>query len=307
MVGAGSSVTIAAVRGRELLDSRGNPTVEAEVRLSNGVVVTAAVPSGASTGTHEAWELRDGNPQRFSGKGVLNAVANVDHVIGPSLIGKSPLDQKSIDWRLIELDGTPDKSNLGANAVLAVSMAVAKAAAYAQDGASGTSLWRYLSGQDTVSLPVPIFNILNGGRHASNSTDIQEFMVVPLGLATFSGALRAGSEIYHALRALLRDAGHNLNVGDEGGFAPTLPSNRDALELVVRAVEAAGYTPGGDVFLALESPVLFKSFFAVPEGSLGQSLQAHGESHPGLARLQDIPIDLGLPAMKVPVKAVPPV
>lgn len=247
-------MTIASVRGRETLDSRGNPTVEAEVGLSNGVRVHATVPSGASTGSHEAWELRDGDSARYRGRGVLKAVANVDHMIGPSLVGRSPLDQRGIDWRLIELDGTPDKSNLGANAVLAVSMAVAKAAAsiYRNRDTAGVPLWRYLSGQDPVSLPVPMFNILNGGQHASNSTDIQEFMVVPLGLGSFSEALRAGSEIYHALRVLLQDGGHNLNVGDEGGFAPSLPSNRDALELVLRAVETAGYAPGRDVFLALD-------------------------------------------------------
>ena len=252
MVNPTAGVTITSVLGREILDSRGNPTVEAEVILSNGVRAHAAVPSGASTGSYEAWELRDGNPQRYRGNGVLNAVANVTQLIGPSLVGRSPLEQKEIDWRLIELDGTPDKSNLGANAVLAVSMAVAKAAALSRGGAAGTSLWRYLAGQGTVSLPVPMFNILNGGRHASNSTDIQEFMVVPHGLSSFSEALRAGAEIYHALRDLLREAGHNLNVGDEGGFAPTLSSNREALELVLRAVETAGYTPGSDVSLALD-------------------------------------------------------
>ena len=252
MVGRDSGATIASVRGREILDSRGNPTVEAEVTLSNGVQVHAAVPSGASTGSHEALELRDRDPDRYRGNGVLKAVANVDHMLGPSLVGRSPTDQAGIDLRLIEIDGTPDKSNLGVNAILAVSMAVAKAGAAVQNGGKGVSFWRYLAAEGEVSLPVPMFNILNGGAHASNSTDIQEFMVAPVGVASFSEALRAGSDIYHALRGLLREGGHNLNVGDEGGFAPTLPSNRDALELVLRAVETAGYVPGKDVYLALD-------------------------------------------------------
>ena len=242
------------VRGREVLDSRGNPTVEAEVCLSNGVCASAAVPSGASTGTYEALELRDGDPRRYQGAGVLRAVDNVERIIGPSLVGYSPLDQQAIDEKLNSLDGTPDKSNLGANAILGVSMAVAKAAAFAGDQRSnaGSSLWRHLAQSNTVTLPVPMFNILNGGRHASDSVDIQEFMVVPVGSTTFTKALQAGSEIYHKLRILLRDAGHNLNVGDEGGFAPALASNRDAMELLVKAVESAGYTPGRDVYLALD-------------------------------------------------------
>ncbi len=242
-------VTIASVTGREAIDSRGNPTVEAEVRLSDGSAAVALVPSGASTGSHEALELRDRNPARFNGGGVLQAVANVNRTIGPWLAGRSPLNQAAIDQGLIELDGTHDKSNLGANAILAASLAVARAAAVSQ---SEGSLWRYLSTGGRVSLPVPMFNILNGGRHASNSADIQEFMVLPVGVATFSDALRAGVEIYQALRALLRANNHNLNVGDEGGFAPSLPSNRDALELVLRAVEMAGYTPGKDVYLGLD-------------------------------------------------------
>ena len=242
-------VTIAKILGREALDSRGNPTVEAEVCLSNGTRFHAAVPSGASTGSYEALELRDKDPGRYHGNGVLQAIANVEEVIGPSLAGRSPRDQSNIDTLLIELDGTLDKSNLGANAVLAVSMAVARAGASLNDGGS---LWRYLSQGETVSLPVPMFNILNGGRHATNSADIQEFMVLPVGAANFSQALRAGSEIYHELRNSLRAAGHNLNVGDEGGFAPSLPSNRDAIEVVLRAVEAAGYGPGRDVYLALD-------------------------------------------------------
>jgi enolase len=243
-----AGVTIAAIRAREILDSRGNPTVEAEVRLSNGVRAHAAAPSGASTGSHEALELRDQDPQRYHGRGVLQAVANVANVIGPALISLNPLDQGAIDQRLIALDGSPDKGNLGANAVLAVSLAVARAAA----GVTEIPLWQYLAQDRGVSLPVPMFNILNGGRHASNSADIQEFMVVPVGVSTYSEALRAGSEIYHQLRSLLGAGGHNLNVGDEGGFAPSLPSNRDALEMVLRAVEAAGYAPGKEVYLALD-------------------------------------------------------
>mgnify|MGYP001251848115 FL=1 len=188
-----TQVTIAGVLGRETLDSRGNPTVEAEICLSNGVRVHAAVPSGASTGSHEAMELRDGDGARYHGRGVLKAVANVNDVIGPSLAGRSPLDQAAIDGSLIDLDGTGDKSNLGANAILAVSMAAAKAGASLQG--AGASLWSYLSRGGTVSLPVPMFNILNGGQHASNSSDIQEFMVVPVGAANFTEALRAGSEI----------------------------------------------------------------------------------------------------------------
>jgi enolase len=245
-----SSATIASVKGREVLDSRGNPTVEAEVRLSNGVCAHALVPSGASTGTYEALELRDKDPQRFKGSGVLKAVANVDNVIGPALVGMSPVDQAAIDQKLIDLDGTPDKSNLGANAVLAVSMATARAAA-SVDSQQG-ALWRHLSQGRPVSLPVPMLNILNGGRHASNSADIQEFMVLPAGVDTFSQALRAGAEIYQSLEGLLREQEQNLNVGDEGGFAPSLPSNRDAIEIVVKAVEAAGYRPGQDVYLGLD-------------------------------------------------------
>ena len=243
-------VSIISVLGRETLDSRGNPTVEAEIGLSDGARFHASVPSGASTGSYEALELRDQDPQRYHGKGVLRAVANVNNVVGPCLIGRYLEDQCSFDGDLIALDGTLDKSNLGANAILAVSMALAKAMASLAD--PDAFLWRYLSKGGTVNLPVPMFNILNGGRHASNSADIQEFMVVPVGVATFSDALRAGAEIYHQLRKTLQNAGHNLNVGDEGGFAPSLPSNRDAIELVLRSVEEAGYAPGRDVYLALD-------------------------------------------------------
>ena len=241
-------VHIESVVGREVLDSRGNPTVEAEVRLSNGVTGRALVPSGASTGSHEAVELRDGDPARFGGNGVQQAVANVNGVLGGYLARRSPFFQEALDQFMIGLDHTDNKGELGANAILAVSMAVAHAAASAQE----KSLWRYVSEDGRVSLPVPMFNILNGGRHASNSADIQEFMVLPVGVATFTDALRAGAEIYQSLRFLLRAGGHGLNVGDEGGFAPSLSSNKDALDLVLLAVENAGYTPGSEVFLGLD-------------------------------------------------------
>ena len=250
MSSASNGVTIARVQGREVLDSRGNPTVEAEIVLSTGLAAQAIVPSGASTGSYEALELRDGDSTRYGGKGVLKAVANINETIGPWLIGRSPMDQAAIDAGLNELDGTGDKRNLGANAVLAVSLAVARAAAgvASQNG----SIWRHLASGGQVSLPVPMFNILNGGKHASNSVDIQEFMVMPVGVKAFSDALRAGAEIYQSLKTLLDDGGHNTTVGDEGGFAPSLPSNRDALEIVLKAVERAGYTPGKDVHIALD-------------------------------------------------------
>ena len=250
MSSVSNGVTITEVRGREVLDSRGNPTVEAQIVLSTGLAVHAIVPSGASTGSHEALELRDGDPSRYGGKGVLKAVANVNDTIGPWLTGRSPMDQEAIDDGLNQLDGSGDKRNLGANAILAVSLAVARAAAgvASQNG----SIWSYLAAGGPVSLPVPMFNILNGGKHASNSADIQEFMVMPVGVGSFSDALRAGAEIYQALKTLLDAGGHNTNVGDEGGFAPSLPSNRDALEMVLKAVEKAGYTPGKDVYIALD-------------------------------------------------------
>ena len=256
MTSSDANAVIAEIRGREVLDSRGNPTVEAEVRLSNGARAHAAVPSGASTGSYEALELRDGDAGRFGGAGVRQAVGNVNNVIAPTLAGRSPFDQAAIDQAMLDKDGTADKSNLGANAILAVSMATARAAALAHPEAGG-ELWRYLAligdrESGPVSLPAPMFNILNGGRHASNSADIQEFMVSPAGLPTFSDALRAGAEIYQALKSLLRAGGHNLNVGDEGGFAPSLPSNRDAIEVVLRAIETAGYAPGREVFLTLD-------------------------------------------------------
>ena len=244
-----ADVTIASVVGREALDSRGNPTVEAKVTLSDGSVGLSLVPSGASTGSYEALELRDGDPARFGGAGTLTAVSNVNDRIAPALAGASPFNQSGLDRRLKDLDGTADKSGLGANAMLAVSMAAARAAA---NSSAGGSLWRHLTDAAPVSLPVPLLNILNGGRHASNSADVQEFMVAPSGFDRFSDALRAGVEIYQALKSILRSGGHNLNVGDEGGFAPTLPSNRDAIEVVLRAIETAGYTPGQQVYIALD-------------------------------------------------------
>ena len=239
---------IKGIQAREILDSRGNPTIEVDVTLNDGSLGRAAVPSGASTGAHEAVEMRDGDKSRFGGKGVLKAVTNVNKTIAQAVVGMSVLDQRVIDSALIALDGTPNKGSLGANAILGVSLAAAHAAASSR----GLPLYRYLCPNSPTLLPVPMFNILNGGAHASDSTDIQEFMVAPVGVSTFAEALRAGSDIYHALRGLLREGGHNLNVGDEGGFAPTLPSNKDALELVLKAVETAGYIPGRDVYLALD-------------------------------------------------------
>ncbi len=243
-----SGIVIESVLGREVLDSRGNPTVEAEVRLSNGMIGRALVPSGASTGSHEAVELRDRDASRYNGNGVLQAVSNINTVLGGYLTRRSPFFQESLDQFMVGLDHTDNKGELGANAILAVSLAVAHAAAAARE----VSLWRHVADGGPVTLPVPMFNILNGGRHASDSADIQEFMVLPVGVETFSDALRAGAEIYQSLRFLLRAGGHSLNVGDEGGFAPSLSSNKDALELVLMAVEKAGYSPGREVFLGLD-------------------------------------------------------
>jgi enolase len=240
--------TITHVHAREILDSRGNPTVEVEVRLDDGSVGLAAVPSGASTGAHEAVELRDGDPARYGGKGVQRAVANVNGEIAAAVRGLRATDQAALDARLIALDGTPNKSRLGANAILGVSLAVARAAAVSV----GLPLYRYLGGPNAVTLPVPMYNILNGGKHAADSTDFQEFMVMPVGAPSFREALRAGAEIYHALKDILHRRGLATGVGDEGGFAPSLPGNRDAVEVVLEAVQAAGYRPGEDVLLALD-------------------------------------------------------
>ncbi|MFP5343119.1 MAG: phosphopyruvate hydratase [Candidatus Limnocylindria bacterium] len=240
--------TIDLIDAREILDSRGNPTVEVDVVLADGSVGRAAVPSGASTGAHEAVELRDGDRARYGGKGVLKAVSNVVERIGPELLGMDAADQAGIDDLLIDLDGTPNKGELGANAILGVSLACAHAAAAAYD----LPLYRYLGGVAARTLPVPMFNILNGGKHAQDSTDFQEFMVMPVGSATFSDALRAGAEIFGALRTILHDEGHATGQGDEGGFAPSLPSNQAAVEVILRAIEQAGYRPGEDVAIALD-------------------------------------------------------
>jgi enolase len=239
---------IAEVRAREVLDSRGNPTVEAEVLLAGGAFGRAAVPSGASTGALEAIELRDGGG-RYGGKGVQRAVGHVNQRIAPALLGRDATDQEGIDQVMCDLDGTPNKAALGANAILAVSLAVARAAA----ASSGMPLFRYLGGPSGRVLPVPMFNVLNGGVHAANAVDIQEFMVVPAGLPTFSEALRAGVEVYHSLKKVLAARHLSTNVGDEGGFAPDLAHNRDALEVLVEAVQAAGYQPGGDVVFAIDA------------------------------------------------------
>ena len=239
---------IADIRAREILDSRGSPTVEAEARLTDGSVGVAAVPSGASVGTHEALELRDNDPHRFGGRGVLKAVDNIHNRIVPALRGRSPFSQSNVDGLMLELDGTPNKAKLGANAMLAASLAVAHAAAVSK----GVPLYRYLALSEKLTLPVPMFNILNGGAHASDSIDIQEIMVVPAGAPSFREAVRAGVEVYQALKAIISRRGLSTQVGDEGGFAPQLPSNRAALELVALAIERAGYALGDDCFLALD-------------------------------------------------------
>ncbi|MBB4016177.1 enolase [Chelatococcus caeni] len=249
---------------REILDSRGNPTVEVDVILEDGSMGRAAVPSGASTGAHEAVELRDGDKGRYGGKGVLKAVAAVNRDIFDAIGGMDAEDQVKIDETMIALDGTPNKAKLGANAILGVSLAVAKAAAEA----AGLPLYRYVGGTSARILPVPMMNIVNGGAHADNPIDFQEFMVMPVGAPTFADAVRTGSEIFHTLKKALKDAGHNTNVGDEGGFAPNLPSAEAALDFVMKAIEAAGYKPGEDVMLALDCAAteFFKNGAYVYEG-----------------------------------------
>jgi enolase len=239
---------IEQVGAREILDSRGNPTVEVEVALDDGTLARAAVPSGASTGEHEAVELRDGDAKRYSGKGVEKAVTAVIDEIGPELSGVDAVDQRIVDQKLVDLDGTPDKSRLGANAILGVSLAVAKAAA----DSSGLELFRYVGGPNAHVLPVPMLNILNGGAHADSDVDIQEFMIAPIGAESFREALRWGAEVYHSLKSVLKAQGLSTGLGDEGGFAPNLPSNRQALDLIVTAIEKAGYTAGRDIALALD-------------------------------------------------------
>jgi enolase len=239
---------IVGVFGREILDSRGNPTVEVEVQLADGGRGRAAVPSGASTGEYEAYELRDGDKGRYLGKGVLKAIDNVSKEIAPALLGLDALDQGQIDRTMIELDGTENKQRLGANAILGCSMAVARAAA----DAVGLPLWRYLGGAQASVLPTPFMNIINGGAHADSGLEVQEFMIVPAGVSTFRDALRAGAETFHHLKKLLSAEGLSTGVGDEGGFAPRLKSNEDAIAIIMKAIEAAGYKPGKDVFLALD-------------------------------------------------------
>jgi enolase len=240
--------TITEILAREILDSRGNPTVEVDVILENGALGRAAVPSGASTGTYEAVELRDNDPQRYLGKGVLKAVENINKSIAPEIIGLDATDQVALDMALIALDGTPNKGKLGANAILGVSMACAKAAAQS----AGMLLYRYLGGCKARQLPVPMMNILNGGKHADNNIDIQEFMIMPIGTNSFAGALRIGTEVFHNLKKALSQRGLSTAVGDEGGFAPHLSSSEEALALIVEAIKAAGYRPGEDVALALD-------------------------------------------------------
>ncbi|MEY4738859.1 MAG: hypothetical protein RLZZ05_243 [Bacteroidota bacterium] len=240
---------IASIHARQILDSRGNPTVEVDVITESGFIGRAAVPSGASTGKHEAVELRDGDKAVYVGKGVLKAIDNVNNIIAPKLLGVPVTDQALVDRMLIDIDGTANKAKLGANATLAVSMAVAKAGAQA----SNLNLYRYLGGVNAITLPVPLMNILNGGAHADNKIDFQEFMIVPTGAATFSEGLRWGVEIFHQLKTVLKQKGYSTNVGDEGGFAPDIQSNEEAIETVLQAIEAAGYKPGEQVFIAMDA------------------------------------------------------
>jgi len=240
--------TIISVTAIEILDSRGNPTVEAEVQLADGTVARAAVPSGASTGEHEACELRDGDKGRYLGKGVLNAVANVNGALADAVCGYDVTEQAAVDQAMIDADGTPNKSNLGANAILAVSMAVARAAAYEE----GSPLYRYLGGVKANTLPVPLMNIINGGAHADSSVDMQEFMIAPYGATKFSEALRMGVEVFHNLKTVLKKRGYSTSVGDEGGFAPNLKSNDEAIEVVLEAITLAGYKPGEEIGIALD-------------------------------------------------------
>jgi len=239
---------IESIHARQILDSRGNPTVEVDVFTESGAFGRAAVPSGASTGSHEAAELRDGDKSKYMGKGVLKAVENVNSEIAEEVVGFSVFDQSLIDKIMIELDGTPNKGKLGANAILGVSLAVAKAAAME----AGQSLYRYIGGVNANTLPVPMMNILNGGSHADNSIDFQEFMVMPVSASTFSEALRMGAEVFHTLKKVLHDQGLSTNVGDEGGFAPNIKSNEEAIEIVLKAIESAGYKPGSEIMIALD-------------------------------------------------------
>jgi len=277
--------TISSIHAREILDSRGNPTVEVDVRLSDGAFGRAAVPSGASTGEHEAMELRDGDNKRFGGKGVLTACVNVNREIEPEIQGLDAGDQAGLDRKLIALDGTANKERLGANAILGVSLANAKAAA----SSAGLPLWKYLGGPSARLMPVPMFNILNGGKHATDSTDFQEFMVMPLGAPSYKEGLRWAVEVYHALAKVLKKKGHQTNVGDEGGFAPSLGGNEPAIEVILEAIEAAGYKAGTDVAIALDpaSSELFdakqeKYVLPIEQKSLSsEELAAHWASWAG--------------------------
>ncbi len=266
------SATIAAVRAMEILDSRGNPTIRVAIKLNDGCVAQASVPSGASTGENEALELRDGDKKRYGGKGVLKAVENVNKNIGPKLTGIEPSKQAEIDHLMLKLDGTPMKSKLGANAILGVSMAVARAAAQQ----AGLPLYQYLGGVGAVRIPVPMMNILNGGKHADNSVDFQEFMVMPIGAPSFAEALRYGAETFHALKKILSKKGHVTSVGDEGGFAPNLKSNDEACEVIIEAIQAAGYKPGKDIALALDPAA--SSFFENGVYNLSKSGQGKKDS-----------------------------
>ena len=252
---------IIGIRGRQILDSRGNPTVEVEVFTENGAMGRASVPSGASTGVHEACELRDGDKSVFMGKGVMQAVNNVNNVLNEELRGMYVEEQKAVDYKMIEIDGTPNKSRLGANAILGVSLACAKAAAME----TNQQLFRYLGGCGACTLPIPMMNILNGGSHADNSIDFQEFMIMPVGAKSFSEALRMGAEVFHNLRGVLKAKGMSTNVGDEGGFAPNLGSNDEAIEVVLQAIEKAGYRPGEDIYIGLDPA---SSEFYLPEENM---------------------------------------
>jgi len=265
------ATTINLVHAREILDSRGNPTLEVEVAIDGGARGVAKVPSGASTGTHEAVELRDGDPVRYGGKGVRRAADNVNGEIAAVVVGRDGADQEGVDAALLALDGTPNKGRLGANAILGVSLATAHAAA----AASGKPLYASLGGESAVTLPVPMLNVINGGAHADSNVDFQEFMIVPCGLPTFAEALRAGAEVFHALKAAIKKAGLSTGQGDEGGFAPNLKSNRDAMDLLISAIEQAGYQPGGQVAIALD-PATSELWVPAEDGS-GGSYQLKGE------------------------------
>ncbi len=265
-------MNIQNIKGREILDSRGNPTIEVDIQLECGISARASVPSGASTGVHEATELRDGDQKRYHGKGVLKAIQNVEDIISPALIGENVLNQKRIDQMLCELDGTRNKGVLGANSTLAVSMAATRAAAQYSD----LPLYRYIGGINAVELPVPMLNILNGGAHADNSIDIQEFMIVPIKAPSFSEALRMSAEIFHTLKLILKREGHNTSVGDEGGFAPNLKSNEEALQVIIKAIEESGFLPGDQIFIALDSAAteFFENEKYVFKKSSGQILNS---------------------------------